>query len=172
MCVIYGCTVMTSGAHQPTSQGRASQPRAADIAAHRGLARCGCADGARLRDFAAPGLPLSRGSSSSDRAGAGRRPEDRLHRQTAPRPGEQSSRLCAGQTPIAERTGQPSVARVAGTEMSRWRSVQDAVTRSSWNTASIVCSRSNSNESTNCWCPTGADHWDPRRKLSGPMERN
>lgn len=171
-CVIYSCTNMTDGARQPEPQSRASQSRAAAIAANRPFARRSRADGTRLFDLATPGLSLPGRSQSLNRTGSGRRREGRLHRQVIARAGGTGPFLCQDQTPITERFGQPRPACLAATEVTRWRSVARLeATRSNWNTASTACSPSNSNEFTNCWCPTSAGPWDFRRPVSSRMWR-
>jgi len=171
--VIYSYTNMTHSACRSGPQSRASQPRAAAAAAHGASARRGRADGARLFDLAASGLPLPGRSQSLDRTGSGWRREDRHHRQVIARPGGTSSLLCQDQTPITERVGQPRLARLAAAEVTRWRSVAKLdATRSSWNTASTACSPSNSNEFTSCWCPTSAGPSDLRQPVSSRIWRS
>jgi len=173
ICVIYSYTSMTHGACQSGRQSRASQPRAAATTAYGPSARRGRADGARLFDLAASGLPIPGRSQSLDRTGSDWRREDRLRRQVIARPGGTSSLLCQEQTPIIERVGQPRFARLAAAEVTRWRSVAKLdTTRSSWNTASTACSPSNSNEFTSCWCPTGAGPSDLRQPVSSRIWRS
>jgi hypothetical protein len=172
-CVISGCTVMTGGAYQPSPQSPATQSRPADPGTGRGSARRSGADGARLRNLAAAGLPLLAGSASVDRTAGGRRPEDRFYREVVAPLGGAGSFLRQGQTADVKRVGQSRAARVAAAEMRRWRSVPrlDA-TRSSWNIASTACSLPNSSEFTNCWCRIIAAYSDLHQPVADALGRS
>jgi hypothetical protein len=156
MCVIYGCTFMTNGTDQRRPQSGAAQLCLAAVAAWRRPGRGGRADGARLCDFRAPGLPLLETGARFESAGRSQRREGRLYGQAATGPGAASSRLRTGQALVAQRVGRSSVAQIAGAEMTRWREGQLDAMRFSWNIALIVYSPSNSNRSISCWYRTSA----------------
>jgi hypothetical protein len=153
-CVIYGCTFVTYGSCQRERKSRTPQPCSRTAAAVRSSARCGSADGARLRCLSTSGLSLSAAGPPFEATSSHRRHQSRFHREALPRVGATSALVREHHWSIAKRNRQPGVAGDPEAEKRAWLSaLHRTAALFSWNIDSIVCSSKNWSKSTNCWCP-------------------
>src|ERR1700675_4367716 len=107
--VIYSCTVVTYGSRQRERKGRTPQPCSRTAAAVRSSARCGSADGARLRCLSASSLSLSAASPPFEATSPHRRRQGRFAREALPKVGATSALVREHHWSIAKRNRQPGV---------------------------------------------------------------
>jgi len=165
---------MTDAACQRCPEGRAPQSRTGLAPPSRSTFRCRRSHGARLRHFAASGLPLPRTSSATAAACSAGRSQAGIYSQASTQPDSAGSDVRYNETIVHQRGGQPGVARAVAARARAWVSRgQLGREPAAWNINLIVCCWTNWHRHTTCWCRTNGGQlaesekalWNPRSRL-------
>ena len=162
-CVTNSCMLMTYGARQRHSEGRAPQPCASSAAAVRSTARCRRTLGARLCHISAASVPLSATSATAETTSRHQRAQVGIHSEAAAQfdPTGAVVRIC--QKTLDQRCGQPRAARVAATKARSWLSrsrLHDALFSGS--IVSIGCCQKSWPKPIRFWCRINVSRSQPQ----------
>ena len=131
-----------------------------DVDKNQGLIiKCGIGISETILHLQAPGLPLCARGSTDWRTGSGAGYKDCLYGESFQKSDQNTSKICKGHRSKLERNSDPSARGLSSKWSEAWLREENALEKSSWNTALIGYHRKRSCKFTGFWFLKKSGKW-------------